>query len=234
MTAAVSHAQAEDKETKVIDEDGLFSLVAATAHLAGAAQLAEPEPAPAAMDVEPPQPAGTAAASAAGAAAGPSRPAGPSQPAAPLGGPKGADMCDCCMHPAMIASTAPRCRGFRWTRGSPKNWHLAAGGKSTVCEHTFLLAEMRLCKRGSAVKFCSRLVKHFSDVAKICRVTAVSIPWQRRLGYWLSFACQIGSTAASHRPTLQACGHRHQHSRGARAAATCGWRSINRGTRGSS
>lgn len=79
---------AEEKETKVIDEDGLFSLVAATAHLAGAAQPAEPGPT--AMDLEPPQPAGTtAAATAAGAAAGPSRPAGASQPAAPLGGPKG-------------------------------------------------------------------------------------------------------------------------------------------------
>lgn len=100
-------AQAEEKETKVIDEDGLFALVAATSHLAGASQpaaapaaainaevvpLAAPPAAALAAAAAAPLPARSAKAS---AAAGPSRAAGPSQSAAPLGGPKGQGADDC-------------------------------------------------------------------------------------------------------------------------------------------
>jgi hypothetical protein len=80
--------QAEDKSTKVIDEDGMFALVAATTHLAGASQSA-----PADADVKPEVPLPSAVSAkpsqAPAAAAGASGAAGPAQPPLSLSGPKG-------------------------------------------------------------------------------------------------------------------------------------------------
>jgi hypothetical protein len=84
----MANLQAEDKSTKVIDEDGIFALVGATTHLAGASQSA---PADAGVKPEVPLPSAVSAkpSQAPAAAAGASGAAGPSQPSFSLGGPKG-------------------------------------------------------------------------------------------------------------------------------------------------
>jgi hypothetical protein len=106
MTSSLaSYVQAEEKGTKVIDEDGLFALVGATTKLAGASQSV-----PMDTDVTPlvPPPTVVSAQSTAAptAAAQPSGAARPSQPPVPLGGPKG-------------RSRIPRFRNFNNTAHYP-------------------------------------------------------------------------------------------------------------------